>query len=63
MRAHPRFNNGGIACQATQMMFGHDYAKEEPSGTQRLLAPQLAPISRGAHILRRSFEGRARSLA
>jgi hypothetical protein len=49
--------------QATQMMFGHDYAKEEPTGTQRLLATQLAPISRGAHILRPSFEGRARRWA
>jgi hypothetical protein len=50
------------ADQATQMMLGHDCAKEEFGGTQRLSATQLAPISRGAQILRQSFKGRARSL-
>jgi hypothetical protein len=39
------------ADQATQMMLGHDCAKEEFGGTQRLSATQLAPISRGAQIL------------
>jgi hypothetical protein len=61
MRAHPCFKNRGMALadQATQMMVGHDCVKEELGGTQRLSATQLAPISRGAQILRESFKGRA----
>jgi hypothetical protein len=35
MRAHPRFNNGRIACQATQMMFGHELGQGR---TQRYAA-------------------------
>jgi hypothetical protein len=51
-----------LADQAMQMMLGHDCTKEELGGAQRLSATQLAPISRGAQILRQSFKGRARPL-
>ena len=48
------------ACNhALAAMFGYDCAKEELGGTQRFSATQLAPISRGAQILRESFKGRA----